>query len=177
MKRRRPKTKLSVVIAPAVIRAAARAHAALEKAGVAHALIGGLAYDVHADEPSATADVDFVVDPERWEDAAQAIRRAGFRGGNVDEMLTQLADKDGVRVDLLFGVGDPEESARETAPQVDVLGTRMPVVRPEYLVWMWLRSDQPRHEARAITLLREGKVDVRKFPTLAEPRRQKARKS
>ena len=122
--------KVRALIPPKVAEGLRRAVGALRGAGVEFALVGGLALDHYADEPRFTRDVDLVVTADRWREAVRAIRDAGFTRGRVDKMLTQLEDRDGVRVDLLFGVGDPEESAHATAKVRSVLGVPTPVAAP-----------------------------------------------
>ena len=148
--------RLNALLSPKLGEALLAASQALKDARVDFALVGGLALDHHADEPRFTRDIDFVVAAEDWKAAVRAIRAAGFTHGKVDAMLTQLENKDGVRVDLLFGVGDPEESARVTAKRAKVLGVSVPVAAPEYLVWMYLLSDQRRHEEDAERLVAQG---------------------
>ncbi len=154
--------KIRALLSPKMGKALRSVSAALTKAKVRFALVGGLALDYHVTEPRFTGDLDFVVDAEDHERATAAVRRVGFtRAGVVDDMLAQLENKDGVGVDLLFGVGDPEESARELAKRGVMLGVRLPIARPEFLVWMYLVSDQRRHEEDAERLIRSGKVRMR----------------
>ncbi len=154
--------KLRALLSPKIAVALRSAVGALRGARVEFALVGGLALDHHADEPRFTRDIDFVVAAEDWKRAVAAIKKAGCRRGDVDDMLTQLENADGVRIDLLFGVGDPEESARATAKVATVLGVRVPVARPELLVWMYLLSDQRRHEEDASKLVAQG-IDLPKL--------------
>jgi len=150
-------------IVPTKVEDALRTSAgALQEAGVEFALVGGLALDHYADEPRFTRDVDFVVSADRWRDAVRAIKGVGFKRGRVDSMLTQLENRDDVRVDLLFGVGDPEESAHATAKIRKVLDATVPVVSPETLVWTYLISDQRRHEEDAERLVR-WRIDLAKL--------------
>lgn len=147
---------LRALLSPKIEKGLRKVVASLKKHKVPFALIGGLAFDHYAKEPRFTRDIDFVVSPENWEKAVFAIRKAGFVYGSEDEYLTQLENNDHVRVDLLFGVGDPEESARELATVQTVLGVRVPVAPPELLVWMYLLSDQRKHAEDAEALVRRG---------------------
>lgn len=157
--------KLRALLSPKISAALAKATKALKAAKIEFALCGGLALDHHADEPRFTRDIDLIIDPADWETAVEAIQGAGFDEGEVDDMLTQLENEDGVRIDLLFGVGDPEESARVTAKKVTVLGVRgVPIAAPEFLVWMYLLSDQRRHEEDAERLIAQG-IDLNKLAT------------
>jgi hypothetical protein len=61
----------------------------------------------------------------------------------------------------MFGVGDPEESARETAKPRSLFRVTAPVIDTNYMLWMYLLSDQGRHHDRALEILRRGAADVR----------------
>ena len=152
--------QVRALLSPKVAAALRKATTALKAAKIDHALVGGLAYDHYARDPRFTADVDFVVAVEDHERATAAVRRAGFKG-HADDMIAQLENKDGVGVDLLYGLGDPEESARETATSARVFGVQVKVARPEFLLWMYLCSDQPRHAEDAAGIVRAG-VDLKK---------------
>jgi hypothetical protein len=132
---------------------------ALERAGVSFALAGSLAYSFHV-EPTYTKDVDLLVDPDDWKKARAALRKAGFEieGG---EYLSRAVDpKTGVWIDLMFGAGDPEESARESAPKQTLFRTEVPIIGPGYMLWMYLLSDQGRHHDRALEIVRRRAADV-----------------
>lgn len=156
--------KIRALLSPKMETALKAATSALKKAKVKFALVGGLALDYHATEPRFTSDLDFVIDAEDWKRATSAVKAVGFPrepGGFQNEMLANLENKDGVGVDLMFGVGDPEENARKTARRGKLLGVQLPIARPEFLLWMYLVSDQRRHEEDAEQLIRSGKVSVR----------------
>jgi len=136
-----------------------KAVSALAAAEVSFALAGSLAYSFHV-EPTYTRDADLLVDASAWREARKALRDAGFKveGGN---MLTRATDPvTGVWLDLMFGVGDPEESARETATVQTLLKTKVPVISTNYILWMYLLSDQGRHKDRALEILRRRAADV-----------------
>lgn len=147
---------IRAVVHPKVEVALGEAVAALKKARVSFALVGGLALDHYVEEPRVTRDVDFIVAAGQWKKAVKAIQGAGFVHGDVDEYLTQLSNDDKVRIDLLFGVGDPEESARELAVTARVLGVEVRIAKPEFLVWMYMLSNQPRHQEDAERLVAQG---------------------
>lgn len=135
----------------------ARATRALRGIGAGHAVIGAVALG-KVGAPRFTEDIDFLVDPALWREASLALRAAGFvpnpEGPAPSELLARFIDRrTGAGVDLLFGVGDPEESAREAAVKTTVFGTSVPVASAEFLLWMYLLSDEPRHEADGIELL------------------------
>src|SRR5438876_11800710 len=91
---------------------------AIRKTRTSHAIIGAVAVGQRR-APRATTDIDLLLDPAGYHSAIAAIRKAGIEprpDGFQERELWQGTDpKTGVGVDLMFGVGDPEESARETA--------------------------------------------------------------
>ncbi len=145
---------------------ARRAFDALRSVRAKFALVGAVALGVRAKE-RFTRDLDILVDPTKWKAATRAMFAAGFRENpdwGVDEVLGRFIDpKTRLGIDLMFGVGDPEESTRRTARVRTVFGMRIPVARSEYLLWMYLNSDQPRHHADAVDVLRYGKPDLKKL--------------
>lgn len=143
-----------------------RAVKALRSARVSVAVIGAIALGLRARE-RATKDIDFVADPRVWKRAIKAMRDAGFRDNpdwEPDEYLARFIDpKTRLGVDLLFGVGDPEQGARESARPAKLFGVSVKVARLDYLLWLYLLSDQPRHHDDALSVLRTGKVDLAKL--------------
>lgn len=132
---------------------------ALDKAGVSFAVAGSLAYSFHI-EPTYTRDADLIVDAGAWKLARRALRDADFevKGGS---MLSRATDPEtGVWIDLMFGVGDPEESARETATVQSILRAEAPIISTEYMLWMYLLSDQGRHRDRAIEIIRRRAANI-----------------
>lgn len=105
---------IRAVISPKIEVALGEVAGALKKAKVSHALVGGLALDHYVEEPRVTRDIDYVVDMDEWKKAVAAVKAAGFtKELYLDEIMAKLQNKDKVVIDLLFGMGDPEESARE----------------------------------------------------------------
>lgn len=134
---------------------------ALRAIGVEFAVAGGLALGKRGYVRS-TIDLDLLIEPGAWQAVLATLRGAGFRlRGPADPwMMTFVDSETGIRVDILFGHEDPEESARVTASPMMLFGTRVPVVGANYLLWMYLLSDQSRHMSDAVALIRRHKVDV-----------------
>ena len=143
-----------------------RAIGALRAARVDAAVIGAIALGLRARE-RATKDIDFVAEPRRWKKAIQAMRKAGFKDHpdwKPDEYLARFIDpKTKLGVDLLFGMGDPEEGARETAQVKTLFGVKLKVARADYLLWLYLNSDRPQHHEDGLAILRTRKVDLQKL--------------
>ena len=140
--------------------------AILKRLKIGFAAVGGFALGLRG-SPRFTSDLDLVVEPERWKEVVRAFRSAGFKpnpeGPGISEFMARFVHpKSHFGVDLLFAVGDPEESAREMATEERIFGTKIPVARTEFLLWMYLLSDDPQHFADATRLVKGGLVDVKK---------------
>lgn len=145
---------------------ALRAIRALRAARVDFVLVGSAALGKLA-QPRHTGDVDFVVRPDQWRVAVKALRGAHLHTADVDPILTRFKDPETrVGVDLMFGTGDPEESARFLARPSTLFGERVGIVRPEHLLWMYLNSPRVQHRADAINLINHGRVDLLKVDRL-----------
>ena len=140
---------------------------ALGGAGIAHALIGGLAVGVRAGVPRATIDVDLAivtsVSPER---AGEVLTAAGFALRSRFPHSANFRHANGEPVQLAF---DPEFDAMiERAESIEVAGVAVPVVAKGDLIAMKQRAsrDPARRRSKAlrdladIELLREGAPDA-----------------
>lgn len=145
---------------------ARRAFAALRAARAHFTVIGAIALGLRA-RRRFTEDIDLLVQPTKWKAAIQAMKKAGFREHpewKPDDILARFIDRrTGLGVDLLFGVGDPEESARTTGETMTVFRSRVRVARSDYLLWLYLLSDRPQHHEDALSILRAGTVDLSKL--------------
>ncbi len=120
------------------------AHDALERAGVAHALIGGLAMAALGAQRS-TKDVDFLVDGERRAEAKSVLLAAGFRVFHETAELLQL-DGPGP-LDCLFARRPATQAMLTAAALVPgVLGVRC--VRPEDVIGLKIQgyANNPKRE-------------------------------
>jgi hypothetical protein len=158
------KIKFEDLVGPKLRSATLAATDALKREGIEFAIAGAAALGTYA-APRMSKDIDLLVDPSKWREAIRALKAAGFKGVS-DQILAQLDYKNGLRVDLLFGTGNPEEGARFTARTETLFARRLPIVRPEYLLWMYLNSPLQKHRADAINLINNGKVDTLKLDRL-----------
>ena len=150
------------LLSPALVETIGRTVRTLRAQKIDFAVIGAVALGARGHR-RFTEDVDLLVDPAERPRALEALRRVGISrgGGFYDEYLTQLQDKKtGAGVDLLFAVGDPEESARAGATSISVEGVKAPTAQAEYLVWLYLLSDRAQHAADAIELIAKKKVSI-----------------
>src|SRR5438034_468676 len=126
------------LLSPALVATIGRTVRALRWAKIDFAVIGAVALGARGHR-RFTEDVDLLVDPAERRQALEVLNSLGISraGGFYDQYLTQLKDKKtGAGVDLLFAVGDPEESARAEATSISVEGVKAPTAQAEYLVWL-----------------------------------------
>jgi predicted nucleotidyltransferase len=109
-----------------------RAAAALQDAGVPFALGGGLACWVRGG-PETEHDVDFIVTPDRAEDALEALGGAGFRTERPPENWLYKAFDGDILIDVIFDPqgGPIHDGVLERAEEIEVAAVRMPVMTLE----------------------------------------------
>ena len=59
-----------------------------------------------------------------------------------------------LEVDVLCGVGDPEESALALAVETPLFGRTVKIATRTFLLWRYLLSDQPRHYDDGLNVIR-----------------------
>lgn len=146
---------------PAVL---AETHAALERARIAYALIGGIASSVHG-RPRTTRDIDVFLKPSCADHALEALAAQSFRTDRLDPKWIFKAYKDEVQVDLIFATGrgiyfDDEMLARASIRSFRDVAVR--VVSPEDLVLIKaIAHDEatPRHWHDALGVLLRAELD------------------
>lgn len=111
---------------------------ALEDAGVAFALIGGIPAAVYG-RPRSTEDLDILVKPEDKEDALRALDEAGFETEKTEPEWLFKAMKKDVLVDVIFraeGNFYLDDLMASRAVETDYKGQRVKLVPPEDLLIM-----------------------------------------
>lgn len=128
-----------------------RALASLAKAEVPHCVIGATALAARG-LPRMTRDLDVAVMIDDAAQAIDALRSAGLRAAtptgtaeDPEPMIVFVDPKTKVEVDLLIAAGDPEATAIDRASPTAVFGVRAPVATLEYLLLLYLYSNQPKH--------------------------------
>src|SRR6266540_1126642 len=118
------------------LRVLGEAEEALEREGIPHMLMGGLASSAHG-RPRWTNDIDVLVRPADSGRALQALGNAGFETQETDPFWLYKGVKDGVLVDVIFrSTGDiylDDEMLAHARP-VDLSGVRVCMVSPDELV-------------------------------------------
>ena len=139
---------LDGVVAPRILNAMVVASQQYHRAGVPHALAGGLAVGAYG-YPRATRDVDFLVGNEAF----------NVHDGGIVTMATGVpivvAD---VAVDSLSIAPDERYlvEAVNTAPSSKFEGTELPVVSIEALFYLKLKSPRRKDAADIVELLKVG---------------------
>ena len=141
----------------------------LDRANVPYMVIGGIANLVWG-EPRATLDIDVTVLVGR-DDLEVFLARVrseydvlvGDAAAFVRETrVLPIADRSGVRIDLVFGLRPFEEEAVRRAVDIDTGERSVRVCTAEDLILMKIISDRPRDldDARAIVGCRLGSLDL-----------------
>jgi hypothetical protein len=148
--------------------------AALDRSGLPHLFMGGLA-SAALGRPRWTHDIDVFVRPEDARSALDALSGAGFRTQETNPRWLYKALKGRVLVDVIFvsagGVLLDEEMAGR-ARHAEVEGCRVPVISAEDLVVIKAlvhKEHSPRHWFDALALLRRDDLD---WPYLVRRARQ-----
>jgi hypothetical protein len=138
--------------------------AALAEAGIAHALVGGLAYSVWV-EVRGTEDIDLLVRPEDWERIPAALAPLGYRelAGPMDfagvriRRLTKIQEGDVLVVDFLLADG-PLVEGLERKVALEHEGHTYAVAPPHVIIALkkGRMSDQDRLDIAALSKLIEG---------------------
>lgn len=126
-------------------RAAHEAADAYSRAGVRHALIGGIAVGAYT-EPRATKDIDYLVGDEAFDVQGPII---SFRPGIPLQVYDTAIDT----IPIPAGHHDVLEAAINTAVTSD---EGIPIIRPEYLAYTKLLSSRARDHQDVVALLRFG---------------------
>jgi hypothetical protein len=101
----------------------------------------------------STEDIDILVQEESKRAVAAAMKAAGLKRVAGEWPLVKYSDGL-LEVDVLCGVGDPEESALALAVETPLFGRMIKITTRTFLLWMYLLSDQPRHYDDGLNVIR-----------------------
>lgn len=140
----------------------------LSCARVPYAIVGGIAVQVHQDEPRTTLDIDVVI-PERDRLPVRDLQAAGFRETGRFEHSVNWQAPGGTPVqftdDALLAEGIPR------AQEVALDDLRFPVLAPLDLLRAKLRAaaDPARRRSKRLQDLADALALIERDPALAEP--------
>jgi hypothetical protein len=133
------------------------------KHDIEFALAGALSLGLRC-KPRYTVDIDLLIHPDDYPALENLFKQHGlFILLNDEYMMTVQDPTTGVEADLLFSPFDPEESGRVTATKEEIFGVSVPVIQSEFLLWMYLLSDQEKHKIDGMYLIKSGKVNLEKL--------------
>jgi hypothetical protein len=122
--------------------------AELERDGIEHALVGGLAVAVHG-APRATTDIDLLIPPGEADRAVTAIKRAGFpfealpltfRDGTRLRRVSRVHEGETLTVDLILADTNLEPVWRSRTRYESEGGRAIWVIGREALIAMKLQA-------------------------------------
>lgn len=126
---------------------------ALDERGVDFAVIGGMALGKRTARVRSTEDIDILVEEESKRAVTAAMKDVGLT--RIAGAWPLVKYSDGLlEVDVLCGVGDPEESALALAVETRLFGRAVKIATRTFLLWMYLLSDQPRHYDDGLNVIR-----------------------
>lgn len=137
--------------------------AALTRARIRYVLAGTLAYGLYA-PPRATENITVLVHPDERTRVKEALRATGF--GQPYEWPCQLSFEDrmtGINVTVSLSTHDPGRAALDHPEPHAAFDLIIPVIKPEYLVWLLCRSDLIQPFADTVELVKAGQLDVEKL--------------
>jgi len=158
-------------------RVLAESTAALQRADVHHALIGGIAAAFYGLHPPGR-DIDIFADPSDAPRTREALAGAGFKVGRGDPPRTVSASRDGVTVEVVFEAAGSMRFDRECQAHVvegEYHGRRLRVLGREDLLIMKANrfgGGQPQHWFDAVGLVipeLDWEYLVRRARPLARP--------
>jgi hypothetical protein len=144
------------VLNPRVLRALRAGHEALDRLGVRHVLVGGLAVGIYG-RVRVTKDVDFLVGPEAFDSVGVLV---SFRPGVP-------LSAEGVPIDSILAPAE-HEGVLGAALADPLIVDGIPVIRVEALIYMKLVASRRQDLADVVSMLREGDVDVARTRSLLD---------
>lgn len=145
---------------------------AMSRAKVPYCVIGAAALAARG-LPRMTRDLDLVVRIEDGPAAMRALESCGLKlsspvgdRDDAEPMVFFLDKSNGVEVDLRMAAGEPESSTIESATECALFGAQAPTARLEYLLLLYLYSNQPRHLGDFASIVQSGLVDLKEAERL-----------
>jgi len=136
---------------PGLKAALARLVDLLRKHDVRYVIGGANALSLYV-RPRATIDIDAFVDLSHKQKLDDTLSRE-FEVVNIGRYHSKFKDGD-VEIDILYAGAPADDYALASARDAVILGAKLKAPSPEALVWLYLVSDEPRHYADAVDILR-----------------------
>ena len=132
----------------------------LSRAGIRYVLAGKLAYGFYA-PAQFTLDIELVAMKSAKAEIQTVFSQMGcIAVEDVDHRMTYDAPASEVKIHVLMGEVDPEKSAVDDACAAALFNLRLPLIKPEYLLWIYCGSDRVDRTVDAIALVKSGTVDL-----------------
>jgi hypothetical protein len=145
---------------------ARKALRALSTGKIPHCVVGATALAARG-LPRMTADLDVAVLIDDAPQAWAALRAAGFEAAtptgseeDPESMVVFALPGSKIDVDLLVAAGDPEASAIDEAELATLFGIEAPVATLEYLLLLYLYSNQPKHLGDFASIVQSERADL-----------------
>jgi hypothetical protein len=136
---------------PGLKAALARLVGVLRDHHVRYVIGGANALSVYV-RPRATIDIDAFVDMAHKEELDRVLAKE-FEVVSIGRFHSKFREAD-VDIDILYTGAKADDYALASAREAVILGTKVQAPSPEALLWLYLTSDEPRHFADAVEILR-----------------------
>ena len=140
----------------------------LNNHNIDYTVIGGVAV-TSAGYSKYTDDVDVMINQDDRVKVIKLLIDNGFQLIVSKTSHDKVVDPETeVEVDIMSPTNTPELEALRNKARIikEVDDQPMKIVKPEYLVWMYLLSDQIRHKTNAIELIKRKLVNLEKLRQL-----------
>ena len=127
---------------------------------IPYALTGAMAYGLYA-PARATANIDILAMREASPRINAIAGQLGLLSTHPDKDRSVFVEpRSGVEINLWVGAGEPFRSAVADPAHHKIFGLVTPVIKPEYLVWLYCLFDHSRRFDKVIELINAGNVDL-----------------
>jgi hypothetical protein len=141
--------------------------ATLNAARVRYVLAGELAFAIHA-VPRRCDTIALLCHAAQRGRVGEALQSAGFRRVRDSLDCMDFGDRELAAEISVSLVARPAASAVRDAERHSAFGLAVPVIKPEYLLWLYCRSDLARSFADAVELIKAGRVDIGRLSILLD---------
>jgi hypothetical protein len=136
-----------------------------------YAVIGSVAKKVYVKDGRMTKDIDILTTDTYEQNIKDVFTAIGAEEKAIhNKQFSYSRTGCDVVIDLLVAQAeeDPEESCVEDTSKIELYGLNVRIAKPQYLVWMLLRSDQNRHHDDAKDILNNTDLTMRDLVDMME---------